>query len=121
MTALGAAGGGASITWDLGGGVPSDAVGANTQVAFMAVGVHPVTLTITEFGCTAQFTDSITVYPYPVADFINGSLACLGQNSRSAVSVLLGRPSRSKGPLAMVPCVPIAPSAMCTNRQGRIL
>jgi gliding motility-associated-like protein len=78
LSALGAAGGGASITWDFGAGLPSDAVGSPVQVAFNAVGAYPVTLTMIEFGCTASYTDSVIVYPYPVADFINGSLACVG-------------------------------------------
>lgn len=78
VSALGATTAGASVVWDFGGGWPSDATGTHAQVVYNQLGAHPVTLTMTEFGCTASFTDSIVVYPYPEADFINGSLACVG-------------------------------------------
>lgn len=70
----------ATIAWDLGlQGFPSASAQASFQAVFPGVGTHPVTLTVTAFGCTASYTDSVTVYPLPEVDFTNGSRACVGE------------------------------------------
>lgn len=79
LTAIGAASNEVQAVWELGSGSPASATGVNVQGIFNAVGVHPVTVTMTEFGCTASYTDSVVVFPFPVSDFINGSLACVGE------------------------------------------
>jgi len=72
--------GSASVVWDLGlSGFPNTATSLNVQGIFPEVGTFPVTLTMSEFGCTASYTDSVTVYPMPTVDFTNGSLACVGE------------------------------------------
>ncbi|MCB9183474.1 MAG: PKD domain-containing protein [Flavobacteriales bacterium] len=68
------------VAWDLGIGIPVTQQGVNTQALFSALGIHPVTLTLTEYGCTGSYTDSVEVQPYPVAEFENGSLACVGES-----------------------------------------
>ncbi|MCC6937351.1 MAG: PKD domain-containing protein [Flavobacteriales bacterium] len=79
FTALGAATGGVSVLWDFGAvGSPSASGSIQSHSAYPSPGVYPVTVTMTEFGCTASYTDSLVVYPYPEVDFINGSLACVG-------------------------------------------
>ncbi|MBK6343361.1 MAG: PKD domain-containing protein [Flavobacteriales bacterium] len=71
--------GSATVAWDLGlSGFPNTATSLNVQGIFPEVGTFPVTLTMTEFGCSASYTDSVTVYPMPTVDFTNGSLACVG-------------------------------------------
>lgn len=65
------------VTWDIGAvnGIP----GVNAQALF-PIGVNPVTVTMTEYGCSASYTDSVEVHPFPIADFTNGSLACVGES-----------------------------------------
>ncbi len=60
----------ATITWDLGpGAIPSNATGSPVSVSFATVGIQPVTLTVTENGCTGTFMANITSYPDPTALF----------------------------------------------------
>jgi PKD repeat protein len=40
-----------------------------TGITYSAPGTYPVTLTVTENGCQDTYTDSVTVYPMPTADF----------------------------------------------------
>ncbi|MFN3875097.1 MAG: PKD domain-containing protein, partial [Flavobacteriales bacterium] len=70
----------AIFAWDLGlEGFPSTSAQASFQAVFPGVGTHPVTLTVTAYGCTATHAGSVTVYPLPEVDFINGSRACVGE------------------------------------------
>jgi gliding motility-associated-like protein len=79
FTALGAVTGDVDVIWDLGSaGSPNMATGVQTQGSYLLPGVYPVTVTMTEFGCTSSYTDSVVVYPYPEVDFINGTRECLG-------------------------------------------
>jgi gliding motility-associated-like protein len=73
--------GGAIVAWDLGlSGFPNTSTSMNVQGIFPEPGTYPVTLTMTEFGCTASYTDSVTVYPMPIVDFTNGTQACVGES-----------------------------------------
>lgn len=65
------------VTWDIGDIGPALS-GVNVQSLF-PVGMHPVTVAMTEYGCSSSYTDSVEVHPFPVADFTNGSLACVGE------------------------------------------
>lgn len=68
-----------SIAWDFGGvATPATGDGAEPIARFLPVGVHPVTVTYTESGCTDSYTDSVVVYPLPIVDFTNDPNACVG-------------------------------------------
>jgi len=60
----------AALEWDLGaGGDPPYATGGQVVAEFTATGVHTVSLTATDNGCTATYTADVTVYPQPEALF----------------------------------------------------
>ncbi len=68
-----------SIAWDFGAvAVPATGDGAESIARFLPAGVHPVTVTYTESGCTDSYTDSVVVYPFPIVDFTNDMQACVG-------------------------------------------
>ena len=68
-----------AITWDYGvAGSPAAGAGANTFAQFADVGVFPITISMSENGCFASYTDSVVVYPRPIVDFINDPNACVG-------------------------------------------
>lgn len=70
---------GTDITWDFGtAGVPATAFGTEPFSQFAEVGVWPVTISMSENGCTASYTDSVVVYPMPTVDFVNDPNACVG-------------------------------------------
>lgn len=68
-----------SIAWDFGAvGAPSTSDIADPIVRFLPVGVHPVTVTYSEGGCTDSYTDSVVVHPLPVVAFESDRSACVG-------------------------------------------
>ncbi|MBK8499106.1 MAG: PKD domain-containing protein [Flavobacteriales bacterium] len=70
---------GTAITWDFGvAGTPASGGGTTVFAQFADVGVWPVTIDMSEDGCTASYTDSVVVYPRPFVDFINDPYACVG-------------------------------------------
>jgi len=69
----------AAVLWNFGSvGSPQGATGSNATAAFLPVGVHPVTVSVAENGCAGSFTDSVTVFPFPVADFTSDTRSCVG-------------------------------------------
>jgi gliding motility-associated-like protein len=49
-----------------------------TDIIFNTAGTIPVTFTVTENGCSLSYTDNITVYKKPVADFgLSSPLSCI--------------------------------------------
>ncbi len=79
LTATGDFGPGATISWDLGSGAtPSTAQGATVSSSFAASGVQPVTVSVTENGCTGSFTGTVEVYPNPVAAITPQAQTCTG-------------------------------------------
>lgn len=67
------------IQWDFGTvGTPAQATGAMASAAFGVPGVHPVTVTVVEHGCTGTYADSVVVHPRPVANFTSDDEACVG-------------------------------------------
>ncbi len=58
-----------TVAWYLGWGDPSFASTPQVEVTFPTLGVQPVTLTITEYGCTGFYDGSITAHPQPDAYF----------------------------------------------------
>ncbi len=61
-----------------------------TNVSWDTSGVFPVTITVTENGCTGTFTDSVIVYPMPTANFasshLNGCVPYTVQFSDSSIA-----------------------------------
>jgi gliding motility-associated-like protein len=69
----------AEVIWDFGAvGSPQNSNGNTASAAFLPVGVHPVTVSVTDNGCSGSFTDSVTVFPFPVADFTSDTRSCVG-------------------------------------------
>lgn len=71
FTAGGAFMGNGTFNWNFGANAsPSTSSAQNpTNVVYNAPGIYPVTLTVTENGCTQTYTDSVYVYPMPTANF----------------------------------------------------
>jgi gliding motility-associated-like protein len=60
----------ATAAWNLGGGAsPSSASGLVATAVFDPIGMHTVTLTMVQDGCTGSYTSSFFVHPIPVALF----------------------------------------------------
>ena len=64
-------GAGANFMWNFGpNAIPSSSTVANPAgIKFSGVGEHQVTLTINETFCSASYTDTITLFASPTADF----------------------------------------------------
>ena len=70
LVSTGVHGPSAVLTWNFGaGGSPSTGAGSTVTTAFAANGAQPVTLSVTENGCTASYTDEVEVYALPTAFF----------------------------------------------------
>lgn len=71
--------GNGTFVWDFGlNATPNNLTGENVgNVIFNTVGVFPVTLTISENGCTESYTADVEVYPHPVGQYgLESSIAC---------------------------------------------
>lgn len=69
----------AAFYWDFGNhATPLFSVDENpVGITFDVTGVFPVTLSVSQDGCTLSYTDSIRVYPHPVPEFdFPTGLAC---------------------------------------------
>ncbi|MBI3512172.1 MAG: PKD domain-containing protein [Bacteroidetes bacterium] len=68
--------GNGSFSWNFGSNANPDS--SNVQdpqnISFDTSGIFPVTITVSENGCTGIFTDSVIVYPMPTADFAGAYL-----------------------------------------------
>ncbi len=71
----------AGWTWNFGDGTPLNSLALNPSHLYTSPGSYMITLInqSSNLGCPDTLTDSITVYPMPVADF-NFMDVCLGQN-----------------------------------------
>lgn len=71
FTAAGAFLGNGTFTWNFGPNATPQNSGQQNPVGivFNAPGLYPVTLTVTENGCTKTFTDTVNVTPPPQASF----------------------------------------------------
>jgi len=79
LTATGGFGSGATLSWNFGpGGTPGTGQGVQVSSTFGTLGVQPVTLTVTENGCTGTFTGNVEVYPVPDAAITAQSQFCAG-------------------------------------------
>jgi gliding motility-associated-like protein len=71
---------GADIQWDFSAaGFPQNGTGLAVVPVYATPGIHPVSVTITDMNCSGTFTDSVRVFPYPVADFTSDTRACVGE------------------------------------------
>lgn len=84
----------AVVSWELGAtAAPSSATGQVVQATYSGLGRYPILLSVTENGCEASYVDSVSVFPYPVADFDSDREACVGEqvdfiNNSSAPTAL---------------------------------
>jgi gliding motility-associated-like protein len=71
FTAGGTFGPGATLSWNFGANanIPTSSSANPSGIIFNVAGIFPVTLTITENGCTSTVTQNVTVYPMPDALF----------------------------------------------------
>ena len=68
----------AQVSWDLGpAGVPQVLPGDPVLADFSATGVHVVAVTVSEFGCTDSFTDTVRVFADPLAGLAGGPNGCV--------------------------------------------
>ncbi len=69
----------ADVQWDFGAiGTPPAASGHTADTRYDLVGTYPVTVTVSENGCTGSYTDSVVVHPYPVPGFLSETEVCAG-------------------------------------------
>jgi gliding motility-associated-like protein len=67
----------ANVQWDLGVNAnPGQAQGPQVQANFTQPGTHLVTLTLSDHGCTENYTDTILVFPPPVPVFTTDTAGC---------------------------------------------
>ena len=76
LTANGPFSSGATVTWDLGAGSAPDPGSHTTHPTFPDVGIFPVHVSATEFGCSGTFTDSVVLHPRPVPFFLVDTASC---------------------------------------------
>lgn len=55
----------ADLLWDLGTGTSPDMHSANTTIDWPTLGSHAVSISVTDNGCNASYTDSIRIFPLP--------------------------------------------------------
>lgn len=78
LDALGFFGNNATVDWDLGpNGAQSSMQGDPIMADFIAPGNYAVELTITDNGCTESYTDSVRLFPAPVAAFGPDTSGCV--------------------------------------------
>jgi len=79
FTAGGAFTTGATFLWSFPNASPSTSTLQNpTNIVFNTTGMIPVTLTISEYGCTKSYVDSILIYPRPNASFTTSTtVSCI--------------------------------------------
>lgn len=69
----------AEVVWNFGSvGSPQNASGTSATSSFLPLGTHPVTVLVTDNGCSGAYTDTVTVFPFPVAEFTSDSRSCVG-------------------------------------------
>ena len=56
-----------------------DSTGTVVQASYSGLGRYPILLSVTENGCEASYVDSVSVFPYPTADFDSEREACVGE------------------------------------------
>jgi gliding motility-associated-like protein len=69
----------ASFNWDFGpNALTSQSSLQNPQdIVFSQLGLYPVVLTMSQYGCSKSITDSVGLYPSPIANFgIDGGFGC---------------------------------------------
>ncbi len=79
LTAAGAFQGNGTFAWDFGAHAsPSTSNQQNpNNIVFDTLGVFPITLTVSENGCTETYTGTVEVFPKPIANYgLASSLAC---------------------------------------------
>lgn len=79
LVAVGAFTSAANIVWDFGVGMPASGTGVEVSTAFIAPGVYPVSVSVTENGCSDSYQDSVVVFPRPIVDFTSDTHACVGE------------------------------------------
>lgn len=79
FTAGGVFGNTASFLWNFPGATPSTSTQQNpTNIVFNNSGAIPVTLTISEYGCTKSYVDSVHVFARPVPSFTTSTnVSCI--------------------------------------------
>lgn len=69
----------AIINWDFENfASPTSSNTPSTQISFSNSGVHTITLTIQDNGCTSSYSDVVNIYEYPTADFPEQTIFCNG-------------------------------------------
>ncbi len=72
----------ANVAWALGDGSAPDADQHVTHPTFPDPGTFAVTVSVEENGCTATYTDSVTLHPRPVVDFTVDPAGCIPHDAQ---------------------------------------
>ncbi len=69
----------ATFLWNFGNATPATSTQQNpSNIVFNSAGAIPVTLTISEYGCTKSYTDTVHVFPKPVPIFTTSTnVSCI--------------------------------------------
>ncbi len=82
FNAAGTYGDSAKFLWNFEDGVPDTSNAENPiSVSFNSIGWKTVELTISEYGCSATYVDSVEITAAPAPSFTPGPPACLNNNS----------------------------------------
>lgn len=73
----------ATFFWDFGpnANIATSTDTAPTGISFNQAGYHTISLSISEYGCTGVYIDSVYVSPTPAPSFTPGPVQCLNSNS----------------------------------------
>ncbi len=81
---------GATYAWTFPGGTPGTSTLQNPTGIVFTVGAHVVTQVVTVGGCTATYTQTITVYPQPTVSISPTNVTCNGACNGSATATGAG-------------------------------
>lgn len=81
----------ATYSWTFAGGSPGTSTAQNPSgITFSTAGPHTVTQVVTIGGCTATYSQTITVYPQPTVNITPTNVTCNGACNGSAVATGAG-------------------------------
>lgn len=84
----------ANVHWELGTGTAPSVDQQIAQATFPDLGTHAVHVSVEENGCSASYTDSVTLHPRPIPRFAADSAGCIPLIAQFTDSSLAWTPLR---------------------------